>query len=133
PFLFEPKCKDGNRKAPTSPKPMNVLLYNYTTVTTKCLRKAQERASATFSKAGLEVVWNENTVLDQGLGAPTLEEMHLILRILPRPRATLASPTALCEALPCGLGREGCIASGFLDRVQEFANRSGISPHGALG
>src|SRR5262249_60671850 len=46
---------------------------------------------------------------------------------------TRASPTALGEALPCGLGREGCIASVFLDRVQEFANRSGISPHEVLG
>ena len=86
---------------------VHVLIYNYASVTPEKLQKAQEGASTIFRKAGVEVVWIENTALRKGPGAPTLEEMDLILRILPQARTTLASRSALGEALPCQSMREG--------------------------
>jgi hypothetical protein len=112
---------------------VHVLIYNYASVTSEKLQKAQEGASTIFRKAGVEVVWIENTALQKRPGAPTLEEMDLILRILPQPRATLASRSALGEALPCQLRRYGCIASVFFNRVKELTDRTGISLHQVLG
>jgi hypothetical protein len=112
---------------------VHVLIYNYASVTPEKLQKAQEGASTIFRKAGVEVVWIENTALRKGPGAPTLEEMDLILRILPQARTTLASRSALGEALPCHLEKDGCIASVFFNRVKEFTDRIGISLHLVLG
>ena len=112
---------------------VHVLIYNYASVTPEKLQKAQEGASTIFRKAGVEVVWIENTALQKRPGAPTLEEMDLILRILPQARTTLASRSALGEALPCHLEKDGCIASVFFNRVKEFTDRIGISLHLVLG
>ncbi|MEW5978624.1 MAG: hypothetical protein AB1898_22735 [Acidobacteriota bacterium] len=110
-----------------------MLLYNYSSATAEGLHKAEEQANAIFQEVGVEVIWVENTVLDSGPDAPTLKEMDVILRVLSQPRASLPSRTALGEALPCGSGREGCIASVFFDRVKRMADRTGISVYQVLG
>ena len=62
----------------------------------------------------------EHTSMQEWSGTQGLVDVDLVLRILPRPRATLASKSALGEALPCHLSREGCIASVFYNRVQQL-------------
>jgi hypothetical protein len=110
-----------------------VRLYNYASVTSEGLAKAQQQASGIFCQIGVEVVWVDDTTLQKRPGAVAFEEVDLFLRILPQPRATLASRSALGEALPCDLRREGCIASVFLNRAKQLADRTGMSLHQVLG
>ena len=78
---------------------VHVRLYNYTSVTPEGLAKAEEQASTIFRQVGVEVVWIEDTALQQGSGAPAFEKVDLFLRILPQPRATLPSRSALGDTL----------------------------------
>jgi hypothetical protein len=112
---------------------VHVRLYNYASVTPEGLAKMKEQASVIFRQVRVDVVWVEDAALQQGSGAPAFEEIDLFLRILPQPRATLASRSALGEALPCQLRRDGCIASVFLNRAKQLADRTGMSVHQVLG
>jgi hypothetical protein len=104
---------------------VQVLVYNYAPVSSQTLAESQQLARHIFRKGGVEVVWVANTLLDEG--SYTLEQIDLILRVLPQARATLPSRTALGEALPCQSSREGCIANVFYSRVWDCAER-GNSP-----
>src|SRR5262245_31958241 len=77
---------------------VHVLVYNYAQVSRENQAKAENRAGLIFREVGIELVWVEN-----GSGSTSLDDIDLILRILPQPRPTLASQKALGEALPCGL------------------------------
>jgi hypothetical protein len=108
-----------------------VLLYNYTPIPHQTLAEAQERAAQIFLDVGVEIVWLPNALLQPGSAA--LKEIDLILRVLPQPRATLASRTALGEALLCDSSQEVCTASVFYSRARLQAELSGCSLKYVLG
>jgi hypothetical protein len=110
---------------------VHVLVYNYAPISNQTLVEAQERAAQIFLYVGVEVVWVANTLLQRG--SATLKEIDLILRVLPQPRASLASRTALGEALRCDSSQEGCTASVFYSRARKQAELSGCSLKYVLG
>ena len=115
-----------------SPK-IYVLVYNYALLTSQLLSRAEEQANQIFRRAGVQIVWVDQTSLGRQPGQYSLREMDLILRVLPEPRATLSNRTALGEALPCELGLDLCIANVFHDRVQQLVQGRIIPMHVALG
>jgi hypothetical protein len=110
---------------------VHVLLQNYAPVPTQALVEGQQLASHIFLQIGVEVVWVDKTQLREG--SQTLEQVDLILRILPGPRTGQASKTALGEALPCKLNREGCFASVFYSRVLKLVQSEDFSLPQLLG
>ncbi len=126
-------AESSPRHLPHANPTVHVLLYNYSSVEAKELGKAERQANAIFQEVGVEIRWVESTLLDRGAGSLTLRDMDVILRLLPQPRPELPGRTALGEALPCGLSREGCIANVFFNRMESLANRTGISMHVILG
>jgi hypothetical protein len=115
-----------------SPK-VYVLVYNYALLTSQLLSRAEEQANQIFRRAGVEIVWVDQTSLGKHSGHYSLREMDLILRVLPQPRRTLSNRTALGEALPCQLGLDLCIANVFHDRVQQLVQDRIVPMNVALG
>ena len=112
---------------------VHVLVYNYVSISTQSLAKGQALASRIF--LGVEKKWCGWIRLHSRTqpGRHSLKDMDLILRILPQPRATLPSQTALGEALPCQLGRDGCLASVFYSRVRQHVEDPAVPLHTVLG
>jgi hypothetical protein len=134
----EPRFAPGLNAVATDPlgEPnwrVQVLIYDYAQVPVERLAKAAKRAKIIFREAGVELLLVEHTSMQKCSSTPSLDDIDLILRILPRPRATLASKSALGEALPCQFSREGCTASVFYNRVQELIWFGEISSDEVLG
>jgi hypothetical protein len=112
---------------------VHVLVCNYAPISTQSLSKGQALASRIFLGVGVEMVWVDQASLRTQTGHHSLKDIDLILRILPQPRATLPSQTALGEALPCQLGRDGCLASVFYSRVRQHVEDPAVPLHTVLG
>jgi hypothetical protein len=115
-----------------SPK-IYVLVYNYAPLPSQLLHRAEEQASQIFRRAGVEIIWVDQSSLRHRPGRYSLKDMDLILRILPQPRATLSSQTALGEALPCQVGQDLCLASVFYSRVQQLVQNRIVPLNIVLG
>jgi hypothetical protein len=105
----------------------HVLVYNYAPISAQTLAEAKQLAAHIFQDAGVQVVWVDNILLQTPSSGVSLEQIDLIIRVLPQPRATLASRTALGEALPCHQTQQGCMASVFYNRVRNWVEVGEVS------
>jgi hypothetical protein len=112
---------------------IKVLVFNHAAFSPETLAKAEEQANQIFRPVDVEIIWVNHASLPEKLGLDGLKHIGVVLKLLPKPRATLSSQSALGEALPCRLGQEMCTAYVFFSRIQQQAELGELSLELVLG